>query len=269
MFKKVIWLTGMPRSGTTWISQIFASNPDVRVKFCPLFSYAFKNALNENSTAEEWKNFFMSVDTTKDDYMDQKHLISKGLIPDFTKKNNPQILLIKSNRFHNLTESILNKYSNVIFISIVRDPCATIHSWLSNPLEFPSDQDPLKQWRHGLCRKNGPGEYWGFNDWKKVTLLHLRLAKEWPERFFIHRYEDFLNDPQKHSRELLNRLGIEMAQATIDFIISSQNRHNPHRRSVFKDPSSLANWKNAINPMILKEILNDLKDTELSGFLDD
>ena len=43
---KIVWISGMPRSGTTWLSQIFAASPAVRMKACPLFSYEFKNILN-------------------------------------------------------------------------------------------------------------------------------------------------------------------------------------------------------------------------------
>ena len=66
----IVWISGMPRSGTTWLSQIFASSPDVRLKFCPLFSYEFKNALTEQSTAEDWRELFAAVYTKKSEYLD-------------------------------------------------------------------------------------------------------------------------------------------------------------------------------------------------------
>ena len=77
MIENIIWLTGMPRSGTTWLSQIFASHPDIRVKFCPLFSYAFKNVLDETATPEDWQEFFSKVFVTEDEFMDQQYLQKK------------------------------------------------------------------------------------------------------------------------------------------------------------------------------------------------
>ncbi len=267
MIENIIWLTGMPRSGTTWISQIFASNPDIRVKFCPLFSYSFKNALDETATKEQWQQLFSRVFVTEDDFMDQQHLRRKGLIPEFPKNPDPKTLLIKSNRFHNLTESILQKCPNVKFVSIVRHPCAVIHSWLNNPLEFPADQDPKQQWRTGACRKTGIGEFWGFDDWKEVLSLHIRLAREWPDSFFIQRYEKFLETPLETSHELFGKLGIKMTKATRDFISATQSRHDNHRRSVYKDPSKLNEWKTALDKDIAAQIYDEIKHTELSVFL--
>ena len=267
MIKSVIWLTGMPRSGTTWISQIFASSPDVLVKFCPLFSYSFKNALDKTSTGFKWQQFFSRVYDTEDDYMDQRHLRTKGLVPVFAPKIDPSTLLIKSNRFHDLTESVLQTCPNVKFVSIVRHPCAVIHSWISNPLEFPADLDPKKQWRNGSCRKTGPGEFWGFEDWKRVTALHLRLALEWPDRFLVRQYKNFLKSPLKSSQELFYRLGLEMTQSTRDFIAASQSKHDAHRRSIYKDPSKLNDWKISMDLDIAAEIIAELKGTELAVFL--
>ena len=107
------WLSGMPRSGTTWVSQFFAASPHVRVKFCPLFSYAFKNAMSAQDDARAWREFFRAVYVTADDFMDQLHLSSKGLVPLVREKDPaPANLLIKSNRYHNLTEPLLQTLRN-------------------------------------------------------------------------------------------------------------------------------------------------------------
>ena len=58
--KKTIALFGVPRSGTSWLGQIFDSCPDVIYKYQPLFSYAFKNRLNMQSSFDEISNFLMS-----------------------------------------------------------------------------------------------------------------------------------------------------------------------------------------------------------------
>ena len=43
---KRIGLHGVPRSGTSWLGNIFNSSPDLTYKHQPLYSYAFKNYLN-------------------------------------------------------------------------------------------------------------------------------------------------------------------------------------------------------------------------------
>ena len=51
----------MPRSGTSWLSQIFDSHPDTKFKLSPLFSYAFKNAVNIESSKKEWLKFLDGI----------------------------------------------------------------------------------------------------------------------------------------------------------------------------------------------------------------
>mgnify|MGYP000598251825 FL=1 len=69
--ENVIWLNGMPRSGTSWLSQIFDSHPNVSFKLSPLFSYEFKNRVNERSTLKEWMQFFEEVSASDDEFVNQ------------------------------------------------------------------------------------------------------------------------------------------------------------------------------------------------------
>lgn len=268
MFKKVIWLTGMPRSGTNWLSQIIFSHPDVRLKFCPLFSYEFKNELDENSEADEWRHLFKKVYKTKSEYLDQEYLRREGLIPTFSQRNpNPSVLAIKSTRFHNLTHGLLKKCPDIIWVAIVRNPNACIHSWLSNKLEFPADADPLTEWRSGACRKNGPGEFWGFEDWKFVTSMFLELEAKYPDRFRILRYETLVQSAQRQTQLLFDWLGFDFPKQTFDFLSVSQDMHNNHSRSVFKLPSTIDRWLLELDTQISNQIIKELKDTPLSVFL--
>lgn len=268
MYKQIVWLTGMPRSGTTWVSQFFAVTPNVRVKFCPLFSYAFKNTMTIEDDKKSWRRFFQEVYVTSDEYMDQLHLQKNELIPTTPPKvEEPDVLFIKSNRHHHLTELLLENLPEIKFITIARNPFATIYSWLSNPTEFPIDVDPLQEWRTGACRKTGIGEYWGFDDWKLVTALHLRLAKVYPDRFFLYRYEDVLKDPISKAREMFGVLDIKFSDEVENFITESCTRHDENPRSVFKAKRYPDRWQQGLDPNIIKEIKNDLLGTELETFL--
>jgi hypothetical protein len=265
----VVWLSGMPRSGTTWVSQFFAASPHVRVKFCPLFSYAFKNAMSAGDSADAWRDFFHKVYRTPDDYMDQRHLRDKGLVPEFSHSNpSPGTLLIKSNRFHNLTEPLLEKLPEIQFLTIVRDPVATILSWLSNPLEFPAHADPVDEWRTGRCRKTAEGEFWGFDDWKRVTSMHLSMLKKYPNRFFLHRYEQVAQTPQAAARKMFSQLNIEFTPEVSAFIERSQARHDSHPRSVFKSRDLNPGSSETLRPDIVASIHRDLGNTDLAAFLE-
>jgi len=264
---QVAWISGMPRSGTTWLSQILASSPDVRLKSCPLFSYEFKNALDENSTAEQWEKLFMELYQTNSEFLDQDHLRKHGLVPTFEEKNeHPRHLIIKSNRFHNLAPRILKLNDQVQFIHIVRHPCATIYSWLSDPREFPEHADRMKEWRSGNCRKDGPGEFWGFDDWKKVTTQALRLSEQYPARHKLVRYENLVKNTERQARELFQFLQIPFEKQTRDFIGLSHSRHDDHKHSVFKNPELRNQWEAKLNSSIIAECMNEIKGSELEQF---
>lgn len=265
---QVAWLSGMPRSGTTWLSQILASSPDVRVKSCPLFSYEFKNKLNEESSPEQWHQLFRDVYTTNSEFLDQEHLRKKGLVPEFDdKKTYPEQLIIKSNRFHNLTPYILENCEALRFIYLVRHPCAAIHSWLTDPDEFPINTDPKLHWRTGECRKNGPGEFWGFDDWVTVTRQALHLSKTYPERFRIFRYEELVENTNEISAQIFNFLGLSMSSVTNNFIVNSHSRHDEHKHSVFKKPVLINKWREALDEDIISSCLSEIEDTELEQFI--
>lgn len=266
---KLGWISGMPRSGTTWLSQIFASCVDVRMKFCPLFSYEFKNLLDENSSSIQWEKLFSDVYQTKSEYLDQEYLRKKGLVPVFKEKNDyPGHLFIKSTRFHNLVPYILKLNSEIRFIHIVRNPCACIYSWLSNPFEFPKNADPINEWRTGQCRKNGPGEFWGFNDWMLVNRQALKLSKKYPNRYKIIRYEDLVHDPIRLTKRLFQFFELPYSKQTRNFLKLSHSRHDKHRRSVFKDPKTTGRWQELLDPTIAEACVNDVIGTDLEKFLE-
>lgn len=267
---KLGWIAGMPRSGTTWVSQIFASCPDVRMKFCPLFSYEFKNSLDKNSSQKEWEKLFADVYQTQSEFLDQEHLRKKGLVPAFKKKiAKPGYLLIKSNRFHNLVPYILKLNTEIRFVHIVRHPCASLYSWLSTPSEFPKNADPKEEWRSGLCRKTGPGEFWGFEDWLFVTRLAVQLTKEYPNRHLVMRYEDIVKNPLTQTKKMFNFFRLPLHKQTIDFIKLSHSRHDNRKHSVFKFPQIHNQWNEKLDPAIISACTDEIVGTELERFLTD
>lgn len=266
--KTVVWIAGMPRSGTNWIGQIFASHPTVRYKLCPLFSYDFKDALDEHSTAAEWSALLQATYDTTSEYLDQDYLRRDALVPRFSKREEtPSILAIKSTRYHHLLPHLLERVPYAQIVGIVRDPRAAIHSWLTNPLEFPPDADPAHEWRSGRCRKTAVGEYWGFDDWKYVAGLYLGLAHRFPGRFHLVRYENWVKAPLACVPPLFAALGLTFHPQTERFLSASRQDHNDHPRAVFKHPSVASRWINALDPAIDSAIVAELEGTPLASFL--
>ncbi|MEZ6014265.1 MAG: sulfotransferase [Planctomycetota bacterium] len=274
MFESVLWLTGMPRSGTNWVSQILASSPAVRMKFCPLFSYEFKNRLDARSSAAEWAQLLAEVYETRSDYLDQEYLRKDGLVPSFVERlAAPPVLGIKSTRFHDLAEGLLEKVPKLRFIALVRNPAAVVHSWLTNPHEFPRDADPRAEWRSGACRNRGAdgrravGEFWGFEDWKETTRRYLRLEREAPMRVRVLHYEALVDQPEPVTRDLFAWAGLPFTGQTAAFLAASTKGSDSHKRSVFKSSDVADRWVHEIDPFILRAIEEDLDGDPLCRFL--
>lgn len=266
---EITWIAGMPRSGTSWFGQIFASHPDVRLKLCPLFSYSFKNAMTETSTRTEWEEFFAKVYETADEFMDQEHLRKRQLVPNFETKNpTPHHLVIKSNRYHHLLPRLITLGLKVKLVLIVRDPRTAIASWVNNPTEFPQELNPDTEWRSGACKKTGPGEFWGFDDWKLVTELFLGLAKAHASNTRLVRYEQLRDFPTDSVSEIFEWCGLSFHPQTVQFIRASQSSRSDNPRSVFRSPGQLAERNFKLGGAAISEIENEVANSIFEDFLD-
>ena len=268
MFSHITLLTGMPRSGTSWLSQIFDSHPDVRFRLSPLFSYEYKNTLDQNSSKGAWTEVFRGAYLSKNEFMDQTARRASGEYPSFANKNaSPSHLVVKDTRFHHLTRHALSLFPDLVVVAIIRHPCGAINSWLTTRGEFPHGADPLKEWRTGACRKSGVGEFWGFDDWKNVTAEHLDLAKIYPKQVIIQRYEELVERPVSEVTKLFHFAGLEIHRQTLEFVEASQQAHLPTDYAVFKDPSVSRRWMAELQPQIRNEIQEELRGTRFETFL--
>jgi len=258
----------MPRSGTSWLGQIIDSSPQVRYRLSPLFSYKYKNMVDELSSKSEYEKMFQGAYEAEDTFMNRSEEREMGYYPKFDQKDSdPVFLAIKMTRFHNLIDRMVKLFDNIKFVSIVRHPCGAIHSWLTTPSEFPHNANPMNEWRFGNCRKTGPEEFWGFEDWKKVTHLHMKLEREIPDRFKILQYEYLVLNPYHQIRNIFDFIGLSYTAQTQQFIKMSQHRHDENPYSVFKDPSVKDRWVDELDIMIKTTIIQETENTDLKRFL--
>ncbi len=268
MFQRVIAIVGMPRSGTSWLSQIFDSSPQTRFRLSPLFSYEFKNQLDEQSDRAAWEAVLRGAYRSDNEFMDQSYRRRAGQYPVFALKDpQPPVLVVKDTRFHNLAEPMLRRLPEARMVAIVRHPAGAINSWLRAPREFPPAADPLTHWRSGACRKTGPGEFWGFEDWQRVTRLQLRLAQERPEQLSMVSYEDLVADPVGETRRLFAFCGLEFGAQTQRFLQDCHRRHDRSEYAVYKRPDVAEQWRHQLAPEIREAIVAELRGTDLEAFV--
>jgi hypothetical protein len=267
MFRNIIAIVGLPRSGTSWLGQILDSSPNVAYRFEPIFSYAFKNAVDENSSREDYIRFFEGIYQSQDDFLLQKDKRAAGTYPTFSKRSEAEFLVFKTTRFHHLLEDMLRYFDNLKIISIVRHPCGAINSWINAPREFPATADPMKEWKSGNCRKTATEEFWGFNDWKKVTLMHMKLEEKYLQQFKIIKYEELVKYTMMKSEELFSFVGLDLEDQTRKFIEECHSKHDQDNYSVFKRKNVADEWKKSLPEEIRERIIVEISGTPLDKFL--
>lgn len=268
MFRNIITIAGVARSGTTWLGEILNSSPDVAYRFQPLFSYAFKDRVGINSTPAEYEAFLRELYASDDPFLLQTDKREAGILPSFAKHDSPQALVMKKARYHYLHIRFLNYFPNLKLVPIVRNPCAVLSSWMSNPKEFPPGSDPWLEWRFGACKNQGKEEnFFGFYKWRESTNIFLNLQMKFPDRVRLVRYEDLVEDPIAISESLFDFVGLDFGDQTRRFLDESRKRHTDNPYAVYKNKDVKNNWKRTLDPRIAMDIEQELKGTNLEIFI--
>ncbi len=269
-FQKVISIHGVPRSGTSWLGEIFNSHPDVAYRFQPLFSYRFKDRIDLNSTEEEISNFLVELYNVRNDefLLGEWQKSDDPITMDFIKNQPQHFLVMKMVRYHHLIEKLIESFPDIKIIGITRHPCAAINSWLNAPKEFNPDWDPMAEWRFAPAKNQGRiEEFYGFDKWKQLALLFLEFEQKYPAKFFLIQYEHLASRPKEIIEKVFNFCGLQITDQVSNFITESQRHHSKNPYSIFKSPEVKDRWEQELDPYIAKTILDELKDTPLERFL--
>lgn len=264
-------LHSVPRSGSTWLGSIFDSHPKVNYKYQPLFSYAFKGSLNENSTIEDIEAFFNEIAWSNDDFINQSKEKKEGIIPDFAKAYPATHVCYKEVRYHHILKNLITQDKNVKAVLLIRNPLAVLHSWYLAPKEFKKelgwnfDEEWLNAPKKNLDK---PEEFNGFNKWKEAAFLFLELKDKFPNQVRIVEYKNLLTNPVEITKSLFEFVGLDYVKQTEDFLerISTTNQRDAY--SVYKIKKEDKAWKN-LPKHIIDYIEKDLKNTKLEQFLYD
>jgi len=253
-------ISGAPRSGTSWIGQIFNSSPITAYRFQPLFSRAFKDFLNIHSDKDEYFDFFKKVYYSTDDFLLQTERRNRGIYPVFNNQfKEPNILVLKMVRYHFLLPKMLQLYHQSLkVVCVLRHPCGVINSWISTPKEFPADADPAQEWNLATIRNKGkPEEYWGYDGWKRATDLFLNIKRQYDDNVYFLIYEKMVSDTENEVKNLFNFLDMSLSKQTTDFIKASTRVNDDDPYSVYKDKRVKDKWKKELDPIINETIVKE------------
>lgn len=260
---------GVPRSGTTWLSQIFNSHPDVVMRFQPLFSYGHKGNLTTCSSATEIRNFFEEILCTQDSFTLMDTDIHKKH-PTFKKSMKPTHIAFKETRYLNVIENILTQCDEVKFIGIVRNPLAVMASWALAPKEFNPKWDINSEWRYAPGKnQNRAEEFYGFEKWKEVAIAFQEFNVLFPQQFLLLSYDELNREPLEVTRKLFDFCGLEIREQVKQFIVDSKSRHDSDPYSIYRAKANDNRWREILPVSIAEKITQELKNTSLDIFLHD
>ncbi|MGM0477965.1 MAG: sulfotransferase domain-containing protein [Bacteroidota bacterium] len=256
---KKIAVHSVPRSGSSWLGSIFDSHPNVAYRFQPLFSYSHKGMLTPASSNFAIEDYFNQILHTSDNFVLQKTAKKDNKVPTFLKNNKTHIIY-KEVRYHHILENLLIQEKEIKVIGLIRSPFAVINSWLNAPKEFRIDLDwkIQEEWRYAPKKNmNKPEEFNGYEKWKEVCFLFLRLKKNYPNQFYLISYDDLLTDTTNEIKQLFEFCNLEYKQQTDTFLKDSTSSQSNDAYSVFKKKKNDNGWKKTLPRFIEKTIKED------------
>jgi len=268
MIDRPIFLLGMPRSGTTWLSQVFEAHPHVRVRLSPNFSYELKDRLHLQSSPSDWEAVLTKASESVDPFLTQDWRRERGDLPRHASKKTAHRLVVKDTRYFSVYRAGMKQLPKAKCLYVVRHPGAVLNSWMESA-EFPEGASIEEQWRSGACRKEGgKGEFWGFEDWCLETRRFLKLQMVDPEHYRVFSYEQAVRKPEAVFKDLFAFIGIPFHPAVLEFVERSHAVHIRDPYSVFKDPKRvLDGWKDSFPSSLLDVIHEELSGTVLETYL--
>lgn len=254
---------GVPRSGTSWLGQIFNSSSNVVYRYQPIFAHSFEGDLSSESSSQEMARFHEKLLQTDDEFVCQKQNISGNQTPTFSKGEYTH-LVWKEVRYIDIIENLLQE-SPIKVVGIVRHPCGTIHSWYNAPKEFDTQWDLLEEWRYAHKKNTSEHDFYGYERWLDATRIFLRLSENFPNRFHLLCYEKLVDNPIKHTKELFDFAGLPVEQQTESFLRESTTSTSDDPYDVYRKDKTGFEWISQLNPVIINEIKTDERFIEIEN----
>lgn len=264
---QLVTIQSVPRSGSSWLGQIFKSSPHVEFRFQPLFSYAFKGAVKPDSSRAEILDFFEGILRTTDDFILQRDDYHVEY-PDLADRTAVTHLVMKEVRYNHVVRHMLRQLPELKLVGLVRHPCAVLDSWIHAPREFKPEWSVEEQWRSGALKNQGrPEEFFGFDKWKEVAAMFLQLERRFPGQVHVVRYADLNDDTESTVRTLFDFCALPYGPATAAFIASSKSKQVNDANSVYRMARKDDAWRNRLPGAIAEAVISELEGGELARFL--
>lgn len=270
MYQHLINIHGVPRSGTSWLGEIFNSAPEVRYKYQPLYRRPLGGLIGPHSRREELEHYFRLLYGYAEDFIDRRADREAGIAPRFERKNGaPRFLVSKHVRHHYLVPHLLALMPEMRVVGIVRHPCAVLHSWRRAPWPtWDPAWDFRAEWRFAPAKNRfRPEWYYGFHRWQEVAAMFLDMRRLHPRRFRLVRYEALAADPAAETVRLFEWGGLVPGDQTLEFLRRSRTTGVTDPYGVFRRPGDVEDWRGKLADEVVRAVEAELAGGPLEVFL--
>lgn len=259
--KKIVGVFGVPRSGTSWLGQIFNSSEETSFFYQPMFTEEFRDKINVRSSKEEMENYFRTIYESKKDFLFQNDGKEKAIPMSFSKNNiKNDIFVFKEVMYLYMIPRFLRNLPEMKVVLILRNPYSVLKSWYNAPKEFYPEWNIQEEWMFAQS-KNWflPERYYGYHKWKEAIALAKALKQEFGQRVFVVKYEDLDAEPFSITKQLFEFAGIFYSKQTENFIKDSRSRTESSPYSVYRNPKDRTQNTKKIPVNIIEHISYDLE----------
>jgi hypothetical protein len=248
----IIGLHGAPRSGTSWLGQIFNSSPEVAYRYQPFFAHAYRERAMACRTPRELAQLLEDIRASRDDFVLQRGAGAIARRQLTFAKGAATHIVYKEVRFHHKLPSLM-LLAHFRGIGLIRNPLEALNSWVRAPREFRSEWSLADEWRFAPAKNLGrPEEFYGYEGWKSSALLFERLQAKAPDRFRVVRYADLVEAPRATVSSLFEFAGLPFTAEVEAFIDLSTSTQDDDPYGVFRKatgapvidllPSGVSSW---------------------------
>lgn len=261
--KNIIGIFGVPRSGTSWLGQIFNSSPETKFYYQPMFTDQYRDRLNPRSSALEMKKFFQEMYDIEEDFLTQNDNRKKGKRLCFNKISS-DYLVFKEVMYLYMIPRFMENLEKMKTIIILRNPFDILSSWYNAPQEFNPKWDIEKEWLFAEAKNYFlPERYYGYYKWKEFILLTNYLVDKFPEQVFVVKYEDLNTNPIECSQGMFEFCDLSWTSQTCQFIIDSRSYTEEDPYSVFKRSDENRNNLHILPETVINEVQLDIEKFDM------
>lgn len=262
----ILGIHGAPRSGTTWLGQIFNASPQTAFRYQPFFAHAFRARVDAARTPEALEAILDEIAVTEDEFILQRGSAALARETLEFPKREITRLVYKEVRYHNLLPLLL-QIPRLRGVGIVRNPLDVLASWVRAPREFRPEWRLADEWRFAPSKNQGrPAEFYGYARWKAAALLFERLQAADPARFRIVSYEALVGDPVGESAALFAFAGLPMCDQVEAFLARSTSFEDGDPYGVLRGAGGLGDTGDLPDD-IRQAVRDDLSGTPLEKHL--